>query len=245
MKKAFVLLALLAFSLGMNAQVEKIFDFNNYGSGEPLVRLNGQDGWYVRAHSAGNGGSNMGPMYTDYMGHFWGNTPVTPTADETIGVFSHASGTSFGDIATHDISEYGFDFSNGGIIEIECDVLRQWWGTLFRASAMMVTAMARYCLPSAKPLTIPLSMNLSLPDPTSTSPDGGVYMLTTGNASGNTPSDSDFITGVVLPSNNVVCDLAPAVPDNTWIRWKVSIDLDANDGAGAVTLFCQIPIAQR
>ena len=238
MKKAFVLLALLAFSLGMNAQVEKIFDFNNYGSGEPLVRLNGQDGWYVRAHSAGNGGSNMGPMYTDYMGHFWGNTPVTPTADETIGVFSHASGTGFGDIATHDISEYGFDFSNGGIIEIECDVLRQWWGTLFgigydgNGDGSVLPPVRK--APNHSALYEPIT-----PDPTSTSPDGGVYMLTTGNASGNTPSDSDFITGVVLPSNNVVCDLAPAVPDNTWIRWKVSIDLDANDGAGAVTLFAK------
>ena len=117
---------LLAFSFGMNAQVEKIFDFNNYEEGSIL---NGQDGWYVRVHSAGNG--SMGPMYTDYLGQFWGTTPVTPTADETIGVFSHASGTGFGDIATHDITQYGFDFSSGGIIEIECDQLREWWGTLF------------------------------------------------------------------------------------------------------------------
>ena len=133
MKKTFLFLTMMLMSIGLMAQVEKVFDFNDYqtGSSQPYPALNGQDGWYVRAHSAGNGGSNMGPMYTDYMGHYWGNTPVTPTADETLGVFSHASGTSFGDIATHDIAQYGFDFSNGGIIEIECDVLRQWWGTLF------------------------------------------------------------------------------------------------------------------
>ena len=102
MKRLSVLFMFLAFALGMNAQVEKVFDFNDYqvGSGQPYPPLNGQDGWYVRAHSAGNGGSNMGPMYTDYLGHYWGNTPVTP-------------------------------FSDGGIIELECDVLRQWWGTLF------------------------------------------------------------------------------------------------------------------
>ena len=234
MKRLSVLFMFLAFALGMNAQVEKVFDFNDYqvGSGQPYPPLNGQDGWYVRAHSAGNGGSNMGPMYTDYLGHYWGNTPVTPTADETLGVFSHASGTGFGDIATHDISQYGFDFSDGGIIELECDVLRQWWGTLFGigydgdgdGSVLPPVRKA----PNHSALYEPIT-----PNPQSTSPDGGVYMLTTGNA----PDDSDFITGVILPANTVACDLDPAYADNSWIRWKVSMDLDANDGAGAVTLF--------
>ena len=225
----------LAFSFGMNAQVEKIFDFNDYqvGSGQPYPPLNGQDGWYVRAHSAGNGGSNMGPMYTDYLGHYWGNTPVTPTADETLGVFSHASGTSFGDIATHDISQYGFDFSNGGIIEIECDVLRQWWGTLFgigydgNGDGSVLPPVRK--APNHSALYEPIT-----PNPQSTSTDGGVYMLTTGNA----PDDTDFITGVVLPDNTVACDFNPTVPDNTWIRWKVSIDIDAN----AVTLYAMYDV---
>ena len=235
MKRLSLLLMFLAFSFGMNAQVEKIFDFNDYqvGSGQPYPPLNGQDGWYVRAHSAGNGGSNMGPMYTDYLGHYWGNTPVTPTADETLGVFSHASGTSFGDIATHDISQYGFDFSNGGIIEIECDVLRQWWGTLFgigydgNGDGSVLPPVRK--APNHSALYEPIT-----PNPQSTSTDGGVYMLTTGNA----PDDTDFITGVVLPDNTVACDFNPTVPDNTWIRWKVSIDIDAN----AVTLYAMYDV---
>ena len=235
MKRLSLLFMLLAFSFGMNAQVEKVFDFNDYqvGSGQPYPPLNGQDGWYVRAHSAGNGGSNMGPMYTDYLGHYWGNTPVTPTADETLGVFSHASGTSFGDIATHDISQYGFDFSNGGIIEIECDVLRQWWGTLFgigydgNGDGSVLPPVRK--APNHSALYEPIT-----PNPQSTSTDGGVYMLTTGNA----PDDTDFITGVVLPDNTVACDFNPTVPDNTWIRWKVSIDIDAN----AVTLYAMYDV---
>ena len=235
MKRLSLILTLLAFSFGMNAQVEKVFDFNDYqvGSGQPYPPLNGQDGWYVRAHSAGNGGSNMGPMYTDYLGHYWGNTPVTPTADETLGVFSHASGTSYGDIATHDIAQYGFDFSNGGIIEIECDVLRQWWGTLFgigydgNGDGSVLPPVRK--APNHSALYEPIT-----PDPTSSSPDGGVYMLTTGNA----PDDTDFITGVVLPNNTVACDINPAISDNTWIRWKVSIDIDAN----AVTLYAMYDV---
>ena len=225
MKKLSLILMLLAFSFGVNAQVEKTFTFNDYGEGQIL---NGQDGWYVRVHSAGNG--SMGPMYTDYLGHFWGTTPETPTADETLGVFSHASGTSFGDIATHDITQYGFDFSNGGVVEIECDQLREWWGTLFGIGydgdgdgSVLPPIMAAPNHALYEPIT---------PNPNSTLPDGGVYMLLTG-------SDTDplFIKGVVLPDNTVACNFTPNINEKNWARFKVSIDLDANDGAGAVTLY--------
>ena len=240
MKKAFLFLMMMLVSIGLTAQIEKVFDFNDYevGSGQPYPPLNGQDGWYVKVHSAGDGGSNMGPMYTDYMGHFWGNTPVTPTADETLGVFSHASGTGFGDIATHDLTEYGFDFSNGGIIEIECDVLRQWWGTLFgigydgNGDGSVLPPVKK--APQHNALYEPI-----WPNPASTSPDGGIYMLTTGNAGETVDGYTDFITGVVLPDNTVACDINPPYPDNTWFRWKVSIDLDANNGEGAVTLYAK------
>ena len=233
MKKLFLLLTLLAFSFTMNAQIEKVFNFNDYqvGSSQPYPPLNGQDGWYVRAHSAGNGGSNMGPMYTDYMGHFWGTTPVTPTPDETLGVFSHASGTGFGDIATHDLTQYGFDFSNGGIIEIECDQLRQWWGTLF-GIGYDGNGDGSVLPPIKKAPNHPNLYEPITPDPSSTSPDGGVYMLLTGS---NT--EIDFLNGVVLPNNTMACDFDVPTLDKSWGRFKISIDLDANNGAGAVTLF--------
>lgn len=229
MKKLFLILSLLAFSFTMNAQIEVHFDFNNCQTGDPVVPLNGQDGWYVRAHSAGNG--NFPAMYTDYLGHFWDWVGETPTPDETIGVFSHSSGTGFGDIATHDISQYGFDFSNGGIIEIECDVCRRWWGSLFgigydgNADGSVLPPVRR--APNHPNLYEPVT-----PDPSSTSTDGGVYMLTTGPT-----TDSDFLNGVVLPSNNMAGNFHPTTPEGQWYRCKVSIDLDANDGAGAVTLF--------
>ena len=216
---------MMLMSIGLMAQVEKTFDFNNYAEGQIL---NGQDGWYVRVHSAGNG--SMGPMYTDYLGHFWGTTPETPTADETLGVFSHSSGTSFGDIATHDITQYGFDFSNGGVIEIECDQLREWWGTLFGIGYDGNGDGS--VLPPIKAAPNHALYEPIVPDPNSTSPDGGIYMLLTG-------SDTDplFIKGVVLPDNNPACNFPVPVPEKEWVRWKISIDLDANNGAGAVTLY--------
>jgi hypothetical protein len=216
---------LLAFSFGMNAQVEKTFNFNDYGENE---LLNGQDGWYVRVHSAGNGGFR--PMYTDYLGHFsWnGHDPELPTADETLGVFSNSSGTSFGDIATHDITQYGFDFSNGGIIEIECDILRMWWGDFFgigydgNGDGSVLPPVRRAT--SSNALYEPI-----YPDENSTSPDGGIYMMMTGV----NPDNPNFMNGVVLPNNVITSNIQPIGGEWHWYRWKISIDIDAN----TVTLF--------
>ena len=215
---------MLALSFGLKAQIEVSFNFNNCIEEQPL---NNQDGWYVRKHHPNTNGS---AMYTGYLGHFWGDTPETPTADETIGVFSTASGTSFGDIATHDITQYGFDFSTGGVIEIECDLWRECWGDLFGigydgdgdGSVLPPFATAPGHAP-CEPV---------IPDPNSTLPDGGIYMLTTQNRA----TDAYFKSGVVLSNNTFACEINPAIQKH-WYRWKISIDLEANNGAGAVTLY--------
>ena len=224
MKKLLFLFVFVAFTLSLKAQMEVVFDFNNCNEEQPL---NGQDGWYVRKHHPTTSGS---AMYTGYLGHFWGDTPETLTADETIGVFSTASGTSFGDIATHDISQYGFDFSTGGIIEIECDMWRECWGDLFGigydadGDGSVLPPM----------LTAPghASYEPIIPDPESTVPDGGIYMMTTQNR----VTDPYFKSGVVLSHNTFACEIVPAIQKH-WYGWKMAIDLSANNGAGAVTLY--------
>ena len=207
----------MAFAIGLTAQTEITFDFNDCLEETPL---NGQSGWITRPHSAGNGNR---PLYTGYLAHFFNGTPEQPTPDETIGVFSVCSGTSYGDIATRSIAEYGFDFSQGGIIEIECDMWREHWGDLFGIG--YDGDGDGYVLPPIQGNHEPC-----IPDANSTSPDGGIYMLTTGD------QDDRFLNGVVLPNNTIACDFE-YTPKQHWYRWKVSIDLDANDGAGAVTLY--------
>ena len=213
------MIAMMAFAVTTMAQIEAVYSFNEYEDETPL---NGQHGWYVRAHSAGNGGF---PMYTGYIGHFWKGDP-SPTADETIGVFSYASGTSFGDVATHTLDEFGFDFSTGGVIEIECDMYRGWWGHLFGIGydADGDGAVLPPIVPPYEPV---------MPNPNTTVADGGIYMMTTGYK----PTDPNFKCGVVLPNNTMACNFQPGPNMDCWYRWKVSIDLDANDGQGAVTLY--------
>jgi hypothetical protein len=217
MKKTFLLLAMMVLAFGAYAQTEITFDFNDCAEETPL---NGQSGWIARPHSAGNGGR---PLYTGYLAHFFNGTPEQPTPDETIGVFSYCSGTSYGDIASHSITEYGFDFSSGGILEIECDMWREHWGDFFGIG--YDGDGDGYCLPPILGNYEPVR-----PNPNSTAPDGGIYMLTTGDENAN------FINGVVLPNNTLSADFE-YTPKQHWYRWKVSIDLDANDGAGAVTLY--------
>jgi len=190
-------------------------DFNNFSDN---VDLNGQHGWKARPHSAGTGGNDI---YTGYIGPRGMMTP-----DESIGVFSVCSGTSFGDIATHSLSEYGFDFSTGGVIEIECDMWREWWGDLFGIG---------YDGDGDGDILPPIQGNYEpiRPNANSTSPDGGIYMLTTGI---NEDNPAAFLNGVVLPNNTLAADF-DFEPHQHWYRWKVSIDLDANNGSGAVTLY--------
>ncbi len=219
---------MMAIAIGLTAQIEVTFDFNDCaytddGDAYPLHRpaLNGQSGWRTKVHSAGNGNRYM---YTGYLAYWWGSQPQTPTPDETIGVFSTCSGTSYGDIATRNIDEFGFDFSSGGILEIECDMWREHWGDLFGIG--YDGDGDGFVLPPIKGNYEPIN-----PDSTSTKPDGGVYMLTT-----NTGTDPRFFNGVVLPNNKLASDIE-FDPSHQWYRWKISMDLDANNGAGAVTLY--------
>ena len=228
MKKVFLLIAMMAFAIGLTAQIEVTFDFNDCaytddGDSNPLNRppLNGQSGWRTKVHSAGNGNRYM---YTGYLAYWWGSQPQMPTPDETIGVFSTCSGTSYGDIATRNIDEFGFDFSTGGILEIECDMWREHWGDLFGIG--YDGDGDGFVLPPIKGNYEPIN-----PDSTSTKLDGGVYMLTT-----NTGTDPRFFNGVVLPNNKLASDIE-FDPSHQWYRWKISMDLDANNGAGAVTLY--------
>ena len=204
----FVLLFLAVFAF---AQTEYTIDFNAPTYTENLP-LNGQDNWVSRAHSAGGG-----VFKTEYLGG-GGNT----TVDETMGLFFDNANTNFGEIATHkSTSNFQFDFSEGGIIELELDVMKNWWGTVFGIG---------YDADGDGVVLPPMTYEATHPNPNLPIEDGGIYFVTTGIDPRPT-----FGTGIVLPDNTMPVKID--FGEGGWTRWKIMIDLEANNGAGSVTLF--------
>ena len=211
MKRLGLIVLLLISSVLVKAQTEASFDFNNFTEN---AILNGQHGWVARAHSAGGG-----QLKTEYLGGGGQNTP-----DESMGVFFDNANTNFGEVATHkSTSEFPFDFSTGGTIEIELDLFRNWWGTCFGVG---------YDADGDGSVLPPMSYEATCPNPNLTTQDGGIYFITTGID----PRPS-FVNGIVLPDNTMPVDFDYDNAYGSWTRWKIMIDLEANNGAGSVSLF--------
>ena len=210
MKKFTLLFLSIFLMLSVNAQTVITKDFNNYNEGV----LNGQDNWVARAHSAGGG-----QMKVDYLGD---GLPTTP--DETLGVFFSNANTNYGEIATHKSTpDFKFDFSEGGTIEVEIDMYYDWWGSVFGVG---------YDADGDGVVLPPMNYEPTTPNPNLPTQDGGIYFTTSGKAS----TDPKFANGIVLPDNTMPVKFSYDASVG-WIRWKIMIDLEANDGAGSVTLF--------
>lgn len=210
MKKFALLFLSIFLMLSVNAQTVITKDFNNYNEGV----LNGQDNWVARAHSAGGG-----QMKVDYLGD---GLPTTP--DESLGVFFSNANTNYGEIATHKSTpDFHFDFSEGGTIEVEIDMYYDWWGSVFGVG---------YDADGDGVVLPPMNYEPTTPNPNLPTQDGGIYFTTSGKAS----TDPKFANGIVLPDNTMPVKFSYDASVG-WIRWKIMIDLEANDGAGSVTLF--------
>lgn len=209
MKKLPLFLLIALTSLGLFAQVEITEDFNSYTEGT----FNGQGGWKAVKHSAGGG-----VLKIEYVG---GDGTTTP--DETLGVFFDAANTNFGEIATHKATNgWNFDFSQGGTIEIEIDMYRNYWGTVFGVG---------YDADGDGSVLPPMSYETTKPNPNLPTQDGGIWFTTTYN----NPNDDRFINGIVLPNNILAVDYD--YDYDGWMRWKMMIDLEANNGQGSVSMF--------
>jgi Peptide-N-glycosidase F, N terminal./Peptide-N-glycosidase F, C terminal. len=209
MKKLALLLMLSLCIVSLNAQTTISIDFNSYT--ENAV-LNGQDNWVSRAHSAGGG-----QFKTEYIG---GGGETTP--DETMGLFFDNANTNYGEIATHKSTDnFHFDFSEGGTIEIELDVFRNFWGTVFGIG---------YDADGDGSVLPPMYYETTRPNPALPSQDGGIYFVTT-----HPDPREMFVNGIVLPNNTLPVDFDYDVTG--WSRWRIMIDLEANNGQGSVALF--------
>ena len=185
-------------SMGAMAQVEYLYDFNNLTTGSQ--NLNGQDGWVTHYQTA----SSSQDFNVDYVC----GSDMAP--DESIAVWYPYGGSGVGRTATRKASaNFNFSFQQGGIMDLEMDMLRTWWGNFFGVG--FDGNGDGHILPG---------MN---------DEDGGVYLSCKGQG------DSGHAK-LHLPNGTSV---EFAFDEGGWNRYKMSFDFTAYDGEGSVTVFVQ------
>lgn len=135
--------------------------------------------------------------------------------DGTKAVMYGQSGGNYGRTGSRESQEnFPFDFSLGGPVEIELDIHTGWWGTLF---GFGYDANGNGYLMKAIETIINIEDN-----------EGGF-----GFHIGNHAQVRRFF----MPDGSTIEYTFPLASTQGWHRYKIFLDLDANDGAGSVTMF--------
>ena len=171
--------------------------------------INGQDQWTTVVNSSGSP-NEMDVAYS-YQG--------AVSYDGTKAVFYGQSGGNFGRTGSRTTQDnFPFDFTVGGPVQIEVDIHTGWWGTLF---GFGYDANDNGYLMPAQETIIEIEEN-----------EGG-FGFHLGSASANNPAINSFY----MPDGSVLQYTFPLPSIGGWHRYKLFIDLDANDGAGSITMF--------
>lgn len=195
MKKILLVIGLI-ISLGARAQVEYLYDFNNLTTGSQ--NLNNQDGWVTHYQTA----TSSQDFDVDYVC----GSDMAP--DESIAIWYPYGGSGVGRTATRKASaNFNFSFQQGGIMDLEMDMLRTWWGNFFGVG--FDGDGDGHILPGMNDV------------------DGGVYLFCKGQG------DSGHAK-LYLPNGTSV---EFAFDEGGWNRYKMSFDFTAYDGEGSVTVF--------
>ncbi|MDD4848740.1 MAG: T9SS type A sorting domain-containing protein [Bacteroidales bacterium] len=211
MKKYILSLLLSVASFVMIAQTAVTYTFDDL----QVAPLNGQDNWVSVKHSAGGGVFNV-----DYLGPEGITTP-----DESLGVFFTNANTNYGEVATRKSTDnFSFDFSQGGIIELELDLSNNnYWGQAFGLG---------FDADGNGTILPPMIYEAVYPAPNLPTQDGGIYMFMCYDRQ----DDDRFHCGIVTPENVMAAEFV-LHDREPWMRFKILIDLDANDHQGSIALF--------
>ena len=191
-----VLIIGLMISFAASAQVEYLYDFNNLATGSQ--NLNGQDGWMTHYQTAGSS--------QDFDVNYVCGSEMSP--DESIAVWYPYGGSGVGRTATRKASaNFNFSFQQGGIMDLEMDMNRTWWGNFFGVG--FDGDGDGHILPGMNDV------------------DGGVYLFCKGQG------DSGHAR-LHLPDGTSV---EFGFDEGGWNRFKMSFDFTAYNGEGSVTVF--------
>ena len=174
--------------------IENPYNFNDL----EMANLDGQDDWHTILHNTGT---------YDFIVDFTAGGLVSP--DGSLAAFYDGGGPGFGRTATRKAtSNFDFDFTQGGIVELEFDMHRSYWGVFFGAG--FDADGDGHIAPG-----LPTELN-----------DGGIYV----NAASQDPAKNKL----VLPNGQ---SHIFSIDNADWCRYKMILDFTANDGEGAVALF--------
>ncbi len=196
MKKTSLFTLLLFLVFTAMAQVEYVYDFNSLTEGSQ--NLNGQDGWVTHYQTATSS--------QDFDVSYVCGSDMAP--DESLAIWYPYGGSGVGRTATRKASSnFNFSFQVGGIMDLEIDMNRTWWGSFFGVG--FDADSDGHILPGM------------------TDPDGGVYLFI------KSQGDSGHAKVCLPDGSNIPFDYE----ESGWTRYKMSFDFTAYDGAGAVTVF--------
>ena len=206
MKRIFTTMFIMSFILQINSVraqlIEKVYDFNSLSIS---TTLNGIDNWKSVANAVSGGDFNIG--YTD------GSSSVTP--DATIGAFYAHGGPSVGQTASRKTqTNFPFDFSIGGVMEVEAQIMSAYWGTSFGFGY------------DANNNGIIANVSSGIE-----ANEGGIWL----SIHTKTPVNGT----VTLPNGTSVTFAYDSIPG--WNTYKFLIDFDANNSQGSLTLFVKRP----
>ena len=169
--------------------------------------LNGQDSWTTVVNLGGS--PNEMDVAFVYLN--------VVSYDGTKAVFYGQSGGNYGRTGSRESQEnFPFDFTIGGTVEIEIDIHTGWWGTLF---GFGYDANGNGYLMPAYETIINIEDN-----------EGGF---------GFHIGDKDLpqILSFFMPDGSTFEYTFPLATTQGWHRYKLFLDLDANNGAGSITMF--------
>ena len=196
MKRLSLLSLFFLWAFSLSAQVEYLYDFNSLTEG--TKNLNGQDGWVTHYQTATSS--------QDFDVSYVCGSDMAP--DESIAIWYPYGGSGVGRTATRKASSnFNFNFQNGGIMDLEIDMNRTWWGSFFGVG-----------------FDSDGDGNIL---PGMTDPDGGVYVFI------KSQGDSGHAKVYLPDGSSIPFDYE----QGGWTRYKMSFDFTAYDGAGAVTVF--------
>lgn len=211
---------LVVFSaIELKAQMlEHVYNFNNLTMGE----LNGQDGWTTVKNINDDGNVSCKDIYIGYGDN--------SSPDVSYNAYYPCGGPNVGRTASRvSTTDFPFDFTIGGIMEIQVEMFGAWWGTFFGFGYDANNN--GYIVPGIEQ-TAAYQAN-----------EGGIGIFLTKrpqNASNNC---------FMLPDGTKKSFVFDSLYGG-WNTYKMVLDLDANGGQGSVSLYAKwtggsfMPIAE-